>query len=250
MMRVLRRFIRQYQSFVISGAVILFCMIAFFVGLLPGIQKTVQLVLETQTLRKVVATLTEKQRILNELDMTMLTQYASAAISAVPTDKALGSLFSTVDALTARESVTVTAISLGSVGAVASDSAKKLSADEQKIGVNIVPFSIVIEGSIDRVRNVVDQAVKIRRFFRVRSFDLSFDTKTGVTKSTLSMDAYYVSDPKTLSKVTDPLISLSSSEIDILDTVSSFPLLTQESSMGSGSAVIQTMPATVNPFAP
>ncbi len=250
MMRTLRRFIRQYQSFVLSGTLILFCLIAFFVGLLPGIKKTVQLVLETQTLRKVVTTLTEKQRVLNELDMTMLTQYAAAALSAVPADKSLGSLFSTVDALTAKESVTVTAISLGSVGAVASDSAKKLSADEQKIGANIIPFSIVIEGPIDRVRNVVDEAVKIRRFFRVRSFDLSFDTKTGSTKSTLSMDAYYVSDPKTLSKVTDPLSSLTPSETDILDTVVSFPLLTQESSLGSGSAVLQTVPVTENPFAP
>lgn len=249
-MRAIRRFIRQYQSFVISGAVILFSFVALFVGLIPGVQKTIQLVSETQSLRKVVATLTEKERILSELDITMLTQYATAAISAVPADKSLGSLFSTVDALTARENVTVSGISLGSVGSVASDSAKKLSLDEQKIGVNIIPFSIIIEGSIDRVRNVVDEAVKIRRFFRVRSFDLGFDTKTGVTKSTLSMDAYYVPDPKQIGKVTDALTTLTPDEIDILDKVSAFPLLTQESSMGTESAVIQIVPVTTDPFSP
>jgi len=249
-MRIIRRFLRQYQSFVVSGVVILFCIIALFVGLLPGVRKTMQLVAETQTLRKTVATLTEKQRVLQELDMTMLTNYSRDAIAAVPADKSLGSLFSTVDALTAKENVTVAAISLGSVGSVASDSATKLSLDEQKIGVRIIPFSIIVEGPIDKVRNVVDEAVKIRRFFRVRSFDLVFDTKSGVTKSTLSMDAYYVPDPKTLNKVTDALTALTPDEIEILDTVSAFPLLTQETSEGSENAIIQSSPVTSDPFSP
>lgn len=248
-MRAIRRFLRQYQSFVISIAVILFSVIALFVGLIPGVQKTADLISETTALRKSVATLTEKQRILSELDITLLTGYAKDAIAAVPADKSLGSLFSTVDALTAKESVTVTAVSLGTVGSVATESAKKLSTDEQKIGVNIIPFSIIIEGPIDRVRNVVDQAVKIRRFFRVRSFDLTFDTKTSVTRSTLSMDAYYVPDPKTLSKVTDALTTLTAEEIEILDKVSAFPLLTQESPV-SDIPVVQTQPVTVDPFAP
>ena len=249
-MRIVRRFLRQYQSFVISVVVIVFCMVALFVGLLPGVKRTIQLISETQSLRKTVATLTEKQRVLNELDMTMLTNYSRDAIAAVPADKSLGSLFSTVDALTAKESVTVTAVSLGSVGSVASDSATKLSLDEQKIGVHIIPFSIIVEGPIDRVRNVVDQAVKIRRFFRVRSFDLVFDTKSGVTKSTLSMDAYYVPDPKTLNKVTDALKTLTEDEIAILEQVSAFPLLTQESSEGSENAIIQSAPVTLDPFSP
>lgn len=249
-MHTVRRFLRQYQSFVISGSVVFFSIIAFFVGLLPGIRMTKQVVSETQSLRKTVATLTEKRRVLADLDIATLTRYAQAAIAAVPADKSLGSLFSTIDALTAKEGVTVTGVSLGNVGGVASDSAKKLSQDEQKIGVSIIPFSVTVEGPIDRVRNVVDQAVKIRRFFRVRSFDLVFDTKTSTTKSTLSMDAYYVPDPKVISKVTDPLTPLSTEEMALLDTVSLFPLLTYDTLVASGSANIPTVPVTVDPFAP
>lgn len=248
-MRAIRRFLRMYQSFVISGTVILFCCIAFFVGVLPGAKTTVAMFGEMQGLRTTVKTLQTKKQVLDDLDPAMLTSYAAAAISAVPADKSLGSLFSTVDALTAREGVTVTGVSLGHVGSVATESATTLTADEQKIGVNIVPFTIIIEGSIDRVRNVVDQAVKIRRFFRVRSFDLTFDNKTGVTKSTLSMDAYYVPDPKQLSKMTDPLTTITSDEMEILDKVASFPLLTPETS-SSGSASLQTTPLTVDPFSP
>jgi len=249
-MRTIRRFLRQYQSFVISGTVILFSIVAFFVGLLPGIHAAIRLISETHSLQNTVKILTEKQRILSDLDISMLTTYSAAAITAVPADKSLGSLFSTVDTLTAQENVTVTGISLGTVGSVASDSAKKLTVDEQKIGVNIVPFSIIIEGPIDRVRNVVDRAVKIRRFFRVRSFDLSFDTKSGVTKSTLSMDAYYVPDLKQLSKVSDALTTLTPDEMEILDKVSAFPLLIQENSGGIESQTAPTLPGTVDPFAP
>ncbi|MFH0749855.1 MAG: hypothetical protein V1917_03000 [Candidatus Gottesmanbacteria bacterium] len=249
-MRAIRRFLRMYQSFVVSGTVIVFCCIALFAGIIPGVTMTIRFFQETQSLRTLVKTLEEKKRVLDELDVDMLTSYAKAAIAAVPADKSLGSLFSTVDALTAREGVTVTAVSLGHVGSVATDSAGKLSVDEQKIGVNIVPFSIVIEGEINRVRNVVDQAVKIRRFFRVRSFDLLFDTKSGITKSTLTMDAYYVPDPKQLGKVTDPLKTLSAEEIEILDKVASFPLLTPEVMVAPGSATIQTEPVTSDPFAP
>lgn len=248
-MRIIRRFIRQYQSFIISACILLFCIVAFFIGVLPGIQKTRKLIAETGSLRKTVATLTEKQRVLSELDITMLTEHASAAISAVPADKALGSLFSTIDALTTRENVTVTAVSLGSVGAVATNSAEKLSVEEKKIGVNIIPFSIIIEGPIDRVRNVVDSAVKIRRFFRVKSFDLSFDTKSGVTRSTLSMDAYYVPDPIQISKVTDALIPLTTEELETLEKVAQFPLLTAETTVPE-KASVQTEPVTIDPFSP
>lgn len=240
----------MYQSFVVSGSIVLFCLVAVFAVLVPAVKMTFRLIQETQTLRKTVQTLENKERILNELDVDMLTAYAKAALSAVPADKSLGSLFSTVDALTAREGVTVTAVSLGAVGSVATESATRFSADEQKIGVNIVPFSIVIEGAVDRVRNVVDAAVKIRRFFRVRSFDLGFDAKTGVTKSTLAMDAYYVPDPKLLGKVTDPLTTLTAEEMEVLDKVMSFPLLTAETSVGSGSANIPTVPLTADPFLP
>lgn len=251
-MRELRRFLRLYQSLVVSGVIILFCSIALIVGLIPGVKKSIALFQETQSLRSVIKVLQEKERILEGLDVTELATYARSAITAVPADKSLGSLFSTIDALTAREGVVVTAISLGSVGSIATESAKKLSVEEQKIGVNIIPFTIIVDGPMNQVRNVVDSAVKIRRFFRVRNFSLSFDLKTGRTNSTLAMEAYYIPDPQFMGKVTDPLTGLTEEEMGVLDAVSQIPLLTPEEPVSGIENVspVQTSPVTLDPFSP
>lgn len=249
-MRLIRRIIRLYQSFIISAVIIGFCLIALFVGIIPGAKKIINSVKSVYTQKKTVQLLHEKINILHALDADLLQSYASAAVSAVPQDKSLGTIFSTIDGLTAQEGVAVGGISLSSIGSVATEAAKKLSAEEQKIGVNIVPFSIMVIGPIEQVRNVVEKAVRIRRLFRIRNFDLSFDTKTGTTKSTIQMDAYYVPLPKSLGKISDALKPLSDDEILIIDKISALPLITKEVSISTQSSQTQTGSRSIDPFAP
>jgi hypothetical protein len=249
-MRLIRRIIRLYQSFIISGTIVLFCLIAIFVGIIPGSKKIYSMVTGMYEQMKTVQLLREKINILNALDTQLLESYAAAAISAVPAEKSLGTIFSTIDGLTAQEGVAVGGISLSSIGSVATEAAQKLSKEEQQIGVNIVPFSIVVVGPIEQVRNVVEKAVKIRRLFRIRNFDLSFDNKTGTTKSTIQMDAYYVPLPKSLGKITDALKPLSDDEIRIINKISALPLVTRDIPVSSVSAQMQTEPRSMDPFAP
>ena len=247
-MRLVRRFIRLYQSFIISGAVVVFFLTVLFVGLIPGIQKVVDLFTENVATGKIIKTLQNKQQVLEALDAQQLYTLSAAAVSAIPTDKSLGSIFSTVDVLVSRQGATVTSVSLGQVGSVATDSAKIAL----KNGVSTVPFSIIVSGSIDQLRNVLDTAVKIRRFFRVTNFDLQIDQKTGESTSTLTMEAYYAPVAKSTATVTDTLTGLSNDEISILNQVTGMPLLTPVSAFGTNdaTAVPQTTPSTTNPFAP
>lgn len=249
-MRLIRRIIRLYQSFIISGVIILFCLIALIIGIIPGFKKILSMVGGLYEQTKTVQLWQEKINILNALDTQLLNSYATAAISAVPADKSLGTIFSTIDGLTIQEGVEVTGISLSSIGSVATEAAQKLSAEEQKIGVNIVPFSIIVVGPIEQVRNVVEKAVKIRRLFRIRNFDLSFDNKSGMTKSTIQMDAYYVPLPKSLGKISDSLKPLSDDEIQIIDKISALPLVTREEPVSTESMQIQTGPRSTDPFSP
>ncbi len=249
-MRLIRRIIRLYQSFIISGVIILFCLIAFFVGIIPGFNKIFSMVKTVYEQTKTVQLLEEKINILNALDEQLLASYATAAISAVPADKSLGTIFSTIDGLTSQEGVAVSGISLSSIGSVATEAAKKLSQEEQKIGVNIVPFSIIVMGPIEQVRNVVEKAVKIRRLFRIRNFDLSFDNKSGTTKSTIQMDAYYVPVPKNMGKISDVLKPLSDDEIQVITKISALPLVTKSVLIGTESAQVQTEPRSLDPFSP
>ncbi len=249
-MRLIRRIIRLYQSFIISGVIILFCLLAFFIGMLPGYKKILGMIKSLYEQTKTVQLLQEKINILNALDEAQLESYATAAISAVPADKSLGTIFSTIDGLTSQEGVAVSGISLSSIGSIATEAANKLSAEEQKIGVNIVPFSIVVAGPIEQVRNVVEKAVKIRRLFRIRNFDLSFDNKSGTTKSTIQMDAYYIPVAKSMGKISDVLKPLSDDEIQVISKISALPLVTKSIPMSTESAQIQTEPRSLDPFSP
>ncbi len=247
-MKSLRKFIRNYQSFIVSGSILLFSLLAIVYGLIPGVKTTSNLIKETQSLRALIKTLEKKLQVLDSLDPQELANNTAAAVSAIPADKSLGTLFSTIDVLTSTQGVSVTGVSLGSVGSVATASASKLSAEEKKLGVNIIPFSLIIEGEITKVRNVVDSAINIRRFFNVQSFDLNFNTETGITSSKLAMVAYYVPDPTSVGKITDPLKPFSEDELSVLEKVSAMPLLTEV--IASQSANIQTTPVTVDPFSP
>jgi|GEM_PF-605764 len=249
-MRRTRRFIRLYKSFIISGTIVLFCILAIFIGLLPGSRTIISMGKAVYEQSKTIQLLEEKLQILNALDTDLLQTYAGAAISAVPAEKSLGTVFSTIDGLTSKEGVAVSGISLSSIGSVATEAAKKLSLEEQKIGVNIVPFSIVVIGPIEQVRNVVDTAVKIRRLFRIRSFDLSFDNISGTTKSTIQMDAYYVPLPKTLGKLTDSIKPLSEDEVAVINKINALPLITQSIPVSTGSSQFQNEPRSMDPFAP
>jgi len=249
-MRLIRRIIRLYQSFIISGVIILFCLIALFVGIIPGSQKIVSMGKAVYEQTKTIQSLEEKINILNTLDEELLQSYVTSAITAVPADKSLGTIFSTIDGLTAQEGVAVEGVSLSSIGSIATESAQKLSTEEQKIGVNIVPFSIVVVGPIEQVRNVVDKAVKIRRLFRIRNFDLSFDNKSGTTRSTIQMDAYYVPFSKSLGKIRDALKPLSDEEIQIMSKISALPLVTREEQVSTESSQVQTGPRSMDPFSP
>jgi len=226
-------------------------MIGLGYGVIPGIQKVINEAKNMNQIATTIKQLEEKNRILGSLDRTSLETNARAAVSAVPADKSLGTIFSTIDQLTSREGVSVTSISLGNVGSVATESAKKIGKTTLGEGVNAIPFSIVISGPIEKVRNVVDSAVKIRRLFYVRNFDLSFDAKTGITRSTIQMDAYYVPLPKLLAKVTDKVEPLTEDELTTLGKVAALSLLTPESSIVStASGQIPLRPETVNPFSP
>lgn len=235
----------MYQSFVISGAILLLFLIALFVGIIPGIYKVIDLFSENVATGKIIKTLQNKGQVLESLDSQTLYMQSSAAISAIPADKSLGTIFSTIDALVSRENAVVTSVSLGQVGSVATESAKTVVKD----GVSTIPFTIVVEGSIDKIRNILDGAVKIRRFFRVTNFDLRIDPKNGVSTSTLTMESYYAPITKSSTKPTDALTSMTSEENAVLDQVSAIPLLTPQGvSTGTDATSPENVP--LDPFSP
>lgn len=244
----LKKFFKTYQQIIFSIAVILIALGSIVFGIIPATGKVLEL-RETNTLLTTKnQALRVKASILASLDEEVLRQNLNALIAAVPPDKSLPSIFSTVDGLSASTGVVVSDFVLNSAGSIATDSARKQTGEEQKIGSNLLPFSLSIEGTYDQIRNFLESAVGVRRFFRVRQFDLAF-TGQGGLKATLGMDAYYAPLPTQLGLIDQALNLLTQNEEAVIVRVSALPLLAQEVSY-SDSAIEQIPTGKTNPFAP
>lgn len=244
-----KRFIRVYRDFIISGVLIFVALIGILVGLVPGVRRVVALTSETNIVAGEVRALTTKVATLESIDNDTLQHGFDILMSAVPSEKLLPSIISSLEALAARQEVSIINLSLKEPGAIATEAAIPKNAEAQKVGANMVTLSIEMSGTVDKLREILDTAVRVRRFFRVRSFDMSIAAKTEVTKARFTMDAFYIPLPKTLGKLLDPLPPITGEEQGVIEKVAAYPLLSQEA-LTPYDATIPTTPVTADPFTP
>jgi Tfp pilus assembly protein PilO len=243
-----RKFIKKYQQIIISVAILLVCIGSIIFGIIPAIGKLLALWETNATLTTKNQALRLKASVLASLDEETQRQNLNALIAAVPPDKSLPSIFSTIDGLSVNTGVAVTDFILTGAGSLATESARKQSGEEQKLGSNLLPFSVSIIGSYEQIRNFLESAVAVRRFFRVRQFELSFTGSSDLT-ATLGMDAYYASLPTHLGQIEQRLDLLTLKEEEVIAKVSTLPLLAQEVVISA--AELSSQPAGKdNPFAP
>lgn len=226
MMRLLRRFLRMYQGFVVSGAIILFGTVAFALAVLPGVRATRDLYGNLQDVQKEVQALSGKLTFLKSLNEDDLRARLVTILSAVPQEKSVPTIFSTVDGLANESGVSIVDMSLTSTGSIATGAASRQSAAEKKIGASTLAFTMNATGSYDQIRAFVSEINKVRRIFDVTSFDLSIGS-TGVTQVRLSLTAFYQPLPTKVGSIQSPVIALTTKEEEVFTKVSQYPDVSQ-----------------------
>ena len=89
-------------------------------------------------------------------------------VSAVPQEKSVPTIFSTIEGLAQQSGVSIIDLSLTSPGTLASMSAAiRASASEKKIGASTLPFVLTASGTYDQIRGFVGKINAIRRIFDV-----------------------------------------------------------------------------------
>ena len=228
----LKKLFRQYQRILLSGFIILFAFLGFFLGVIPLVQKTLAINSNRIGLIADVRGLETKLTVLQNLDEDTLRANLQTLLSAIPSDKSLATLMGTIDGLTAQTGVTVGTLALAKPGSLATESAKKLSADEQAVGSSILPFTINISGSFDQIRAFLASATSVRRSLRIRSFGMTLRGEAIVT-ATLMMDAFYAPLPSAIGSVRQPIAPLSEKDTQVIAKLSGMPLMIQ-----TGTAVV------------
>ncbi len=226
-MKELRKLFRQHKPLVWAALLFIVSLFAIVQGVLPLLGSLGEVQGRLGTLRRDVAALQEKTRVLESVDPEELRMKLTALLSAVPADKSLPTLFSTIEGLSAQTGVATQNMAISSGGLIATDSAKKQSAEEAKIGSNVLPFSLTSAGSLENIRSFLSTSITIRRFLRIRNFDVTFSGSASAT-ARFSMDAFYAALPANLGAVDMPVAALSEIDERTISRVTGLPSFTEQ----------------------
>lgn len=242
----IEKFIRTYQELMVSVAMILVAIVGLIFGVIPAAQKVIALRSESMGVADEIAKLQTKETTLDAIDEQTFRNQLQQLVAAVPTDKSLPTVFSTIDALAQGSGVSVTDLTLDKPGKLASGSADQRTPEEVKIGSSLVPFSVTVAGSYDQIRGFLTQIVDVRRFFRVRNFEISFADPAN-TSVHLGMDAFYAPLASIQTTVDSALDPFTADEKRIIDLIEAMPLASFNPS-GAQNATPQLETTRTDPF--
>lgn len=245
-MIVLRRLFRAYKGMIPAVLLLIFSVGGFTYGVIPAGRIVWRLVSEREGVQKEVAGLRKKSQALGGLDEEMLSAQLALLTSAVPADKSIPTVFTTVEEVARQSGMGLTAVSVANPGVLATESAKKQSTEERKLGSSIVPVSISGEGTIDQVRDFFKRAVSVRRLLRVRFFDVTFLSSDRAVLHA-GLDTFFSPLPATIGDIRTPLEPLTNAEELLLTNISEFP----SGAMMGNSTELPLLPSTTrDPFSP
>lgn len=248
-MKDLRKFIRQYQGIIISVVMIVGVTVAVFVGLLPAVRTIVAMRAEMSDIAEKNEALRVKSTLLESIDEDTYNKYLKELSYAVPSDKSLSSLFTTIDGLSTLTGVTLSDFTLTKPGNISTESAKRLTNEEKKVGSIFLPFTLTVTGTYDQIHKFMEQSIAVRRFFRVRYFDIYFG-KSDAISAHMGMDAYYAPLPTNLGSASQKVEQLDENDEKTISKVANLPLLgvepQQDNVVGDGSVVVG--PPREDPF--
>ncbi len=210
----------------VSGAIIIFGVTAFFLAVLPGIKATRDLYGNLKDVQKEVQALSGKFAFLQSLSEDDLRNRLMTMLSAVPAEKSIPTIFSSADGLANKSGVSIIDMNLMGMGSLATGAAVRQSAAEKKIGAGTLAFTMNATGSYDQIRSFVSEINKVRRLFDVTSFDLTIGS-TGATQVRLSLAAFYQPIPTNVGMVQSPVIALTTKEEEVFMKVSQYPDVSQ-----------------------
>lgn len=225
-MKEIAGLIRTYQKLILAAVILGGSLLGFFLGELPAMKKAWGLVLANRTLSEEIRDLRSKNSLLGALDEETLRQHLMVLTLAVPADKSLPTLFSTIEGLGQETDLSIDDLVL-TPGIISTEAAKRSQPEENKFGSSSIPFTVTVEGTFAQLQSFLQKAVGVRRLIRVRNFSAAFDSG-GLSRVTLSLETFYLPFPTTLGDVTDKLTPLTAEEETLLAKIRALPNLAGE----------------------
>lgn len=218
----LKLLMRQYAVQVRMGGIILVALVGILVGVVPFAQRTLSLWDQVRLLNSEVTLLQGKSATLQLLDEDELRRDALTLASVVPPDKSLSTVMTTLDTVSGQTNVALEDVSLNKPGSLATASAQKQTAEERKIGSNILSVSVHVRGTFDEIQRFISLIGVVRRLFHINNIGINFNS--GLVDARLVLDTYYYPYPATVGRTLTPISGLSDDEKNIVTQMEALPL--------------------------
>lgn len=216
----LRKLLQEYGPILRPGAVLLVIIVAFFVGVVPLARKSLDLWNQNRSLSRELTLLRHKAAVVTSLDPNALRTNLGEIDAAVPTDKSVPSILTTVEGLSGQVGVSLLDLTLSGVGTLASESGK--TAAPHPSGAQVVHFSATVEGTLSQIYQMLRTLSTVRRFMGIRSFDMAV-AGNGNVRTKFEMDAYWHPLPSAIGSVESQIEPLTGEEESEIANIASLP---------------------------
>ncbi|OGG30133.1 hypothetical protein A2971_05375 [Candidatus Gottesmanbacteria bacterium RIFCSPLOWO2_01_FULL_46_21] len=226
MPKSIRRFIRANGSLLLSIGMIAIAVTGGWWGLVPFGRNVWTLYTNTQKLRTQVGVLENKYAVLSSLDQASLAQDGDELLRAIPAEKEVATLLSTLEQTTITSGLSLSHLTIVSPGSLATGAAERQTKEEKAIGAGIISSTISVEGPLPEVKQFLSTLQRIRRLLRVG--DVQISVREGASaRAQLTIDAFYQPLPTALGDITSKIVPFSAAQEDLLVQLRSFPVAYQ-----------------------
>ena len=194
----------------------------------------------------------DKATMLTALNIEDLEQTAQDVMAAVPPDKSIATLLSTVELLAQKYNLNISDMSVEGIAFLAGDQGKPVIKPEG----NSLTETITLQGDLSQLRNFLFDCVRVRRLLRVKDMVLTSMLKSDQMAAKLTIEVFYLPFPQSIGKPSDVVEPFSQKELATLEKVASYPIMyvadVKPSSDQTPSVAVElpTVPVVMDPFSP
>lgn len=222
----IKKYLRIYGGIILPTILLIICIFALTMGVIPAVRTTYGMYIQLGPLSREVKDIKSRLDTIQSLSLTTLNEQMSTLLGAIPQTKSLPTVLTSIESVAKDSGVVLSEININNPGTISSGSADKIDPSNS----NIITTNTSVMGPVDKVKEFLDKIISVRRIMRVSGLQISLEkssvaTISGSITAMLSIDSFYALLPKTIGKVSDPIVALSPNEISILNKISQYPLV-------------------------
>jgi hypothetical protein len=217
------KFIRTYGRFILPTILFLASAGILFYGVIPAFGTLRDKYAAQNTLNEENNAIKKRVETLEALDERILRDQVTSLMTAIPANKSLPTVLTTLDAVAVQTGVTLTDLTIANGGSLSTQSAQL---DRSKEG-NVVTLKITANGQLEQVKNFMDTLVSVRRLLRINKFRAIMLPDNAVGGE-FEISAFYEPLPKSLGIATAQIEPFTANEEEMLAKIATFPLISQE----------------------